>query len=634
MTGRGHDARSRRRRGRTVLLAALVAALSLVSGLVAAYAAPGQATTTLFDMATPKLVTENDTRSVIVGTRFSVSQAGAITSLRFYKGPSNVGPHPMTLWSANGTVLATATPQHETAAGWQVATLATAVQVAKGATLVVSYRAPRGGYSADQHFFDRAYRRGPLTVPRGGGVYRYGTGGFPTNVYAGTNYYVDAGFQPSTTTTPAVPTTVVPSTVVPTTVATALPTTPPTTPPPTPAAPGATTANVLDLPRVPWNGGPAYWAKFSKANAAGWADPSFFPIGVWWASWGTDADVKFDKSVGINTYTLANDQSPYGLLEKNGMFWVGDPLNGSFTAGSRNWVGRFLDDEVDGRYEPGPGRAYLQKLLDSYPKDGRFTYTNYTSMIINQWMSDSDANAYVNNFADATSIDMYWYSGAFCDWSPYAGAYYFILPVKKENCRTSSSYGQTMDALRSRDASDGRYGADFNFVEAINGSPGEGPFVANLSGEKVRGAVMNSIIHEARGVYYFPQSLTGSCQSSNIVRDVQLNPSSCGAAAVNGMRAVDAQIAQLAPVINTQSYRYTFGTGLDTMLKVSGGYAYVFSMVDKVSQPGSRTFTLPAGVTGTSAEVLFENRAVPVNGNTFSDRFAAESAYHIYKIKL
>ncbi len=145
---------------------------------------------------------------------------------------------------------------------------------------------------------------------------------------------------------------------------------------------------------------------------------------------------------------------------------------------------------------------------------------------------------------------------------------------------------------------------------------------------------MNSVIHEARGSYCFPQSLTGSCQSGNIVRDVQLDPGSCGAGAVSGMKTVNGQIKQLAPVINTQSYQYTFGPGLDTMLKVSDGYAYVFSMIDNVSQPGSRTLTLPTGVTGTSVEVLFENRTLPANGNTFTDNFAAESTYHIHKIKI
>src|SRR4029450_6060368 len=36
----------------------------------------------------------------------------------------------------------------------------------------------------------------------------------------------------------------------------------------------------LNLPRIPWEGGPAYWAQFPQAAASGWTDPNFFPISV------------------------------------------------------------------------------------------------------------------------------------------------------------------------------------------------------------------------------------------------------------------------------------------------------------------------------------------------------------------
>ena len=88
-------------------------------------------------------------------------------------------------------------------------------------------------------------------------------------------------------------------------------------------------------------------------------------------------------------------------------------------------------------------------------------------------------------------------------------------------------------------------------------------------------------------------------------------------------------------MINSQSYQYSFGSGLDTMLKTYNGSAYVFSMVDGSSSPGSRTFALPAGVTGSTVEVVGENRTITVGANrTFTDTFAAESTYHVYKVSL
>jgi hypothetical protein len=70
------------------------------------------------------------------------------------------------------------------------------------------------------------------------------------------------------------------------------------------------------------------------------------------------------------------------------------------------------------------------------------------------------------------------------------------------------------------------------------------------------------------------------------------------------------------------------------MLKTWNGSAYVFAMIDGSSTPGSRTFTLPAGVSGTTVEVVGENRTLPVTGKSFTDSFANEFSYHVYRVTL
>jgi len=86
-------------------------------------------------------------------------------------------------------------------------------------------------------------------------------------------------------------------------------------------------------------------------------------------------------------------------------------------------------------------------------------------------------------------------------------------------------------------------------------------------------------------------------------------------------------------VLNTQSYAHRFGPGLDTMLKHHEGSYYVFAMSDAKTSPGRRTFTLPRGLRATRAEVLFEDRTVPVDAQgRFTDSFAAEHSHHIYRI--
>ena len=128
--------------------------------------------------------------------------AGYITGIRFYKGSGNTGTHVGYLWTDTGTLLATATFTNETASGWQQVNLSTPVAITAGTIYVASYLAPAGHYADDQNYFaSSGVTNGPLTAlsnsaAGGNGVYLYGTsGGFPTNTYESSNYYVDVLFS-------------------------------------------------------------------------------------------------------------------------------------------------------------------------------------------------------------------------------------------------------------------------------------------------------------------------------------------------------------------------------------------------------------------------------------------------------
>ena len=150
--------------------------------------------------ATPTTTTVNDPNGVELGMKFTSSQDGTITGIRFYKGPQNTGTHTGTLWSATGTNLGTLTFQNETASGWQTASFATPIAITAGTTYVVSYHS-NGNYSASGNGFDQAIAAGPLTAPSstssgGNGLYAYGSSSaFPTNSYNASNYYVDVVFN-------------------------------------------------------------------------------------------------------------------------------------------------------------------------------------------------------------------------------------------------------------------------------------------------------------------------------------------------------------------------------------------------------------------------------------------------------
>ncbi len=157
--------------------------------------------------STPAMVTVSDsqavTQGVELGMKFSSSTGGTVTALRFYKGPQNVGTHTVHLWSASGTLLASATSANETASGWQTVQLATPVTIAANTTYVASYHT-NSYYSVTRYFFSSPLVSGTLMAPAsstsgGNGVYTYGSAAFPTSTYEEGNYYVDVVFSPTAT---------------------------------------------------------------------------------------------------------------------------------------------------------------------------------------------------------------------------------------------------------------------------------------------------------------------------------------------------------------------------------------------------------------------------------------------------
>jgi methionine-rich copper-binding protein CopC len=146
-----------------------------------------------------------DTAAVELGVKFRADQNGFITGVRFYKGTGNTGTHVGNLWTSAGTLLATAAFTGETSTGWQQVDFASPVAITANTTYVASYYTPSGHYAADTGAFATSgVTRGPLTalqdgISGGNGVYRYGTGGgFPSNTFQSTNYWMDVVFNTST----------------------------------------------------------------------------------------------------------------------------------------------------------------------------------------------------------------------------------------------------------------------------------------------------------------------------------------------------------------------------------------------------------------------------------------------------
>jgi methionine-rich copper-binding protein CopC len=163
----------------------------------------------------PAIPSVNDSAAVELGVKFRANTSGYITGLRFYKGTGNTGTHAGHLWTSAGTLLASATFAGESGSGWQQVDFPSPIAITANTTYVASYYAPLGHYSANSAYFaSGATTNGALTAvanggPDGGnGVYRYGAGGgFPTQSYNSTNYWVDVVYSnvlPNDTTPPTV----------------------------------------------------------------------------------------------------------------------------------------------------------------------------------------------------------------------------------------------------------------------------------------------------------------------------------------------------------------------------------------------------------------------------------------------
>ena len=145
----------------------------------------------------PVTAAEDDSRAVELGVRFSVSQPGAIVGLRYFKSAQNTGAHVGTLWNANGVALASATFTGESVTGWQHVEFASAVTLTPGAAYVASYHTSRGYYAQQQWTFSGGATLGNKVIRGTQGLYRYGSGGFPTQTWHGAAYYVDVLFKTS-----------------------------------------------------------------------------------------------------------------------------------------------------------------------------------------------------------------------------------------------------------------------------------------------------------------------------------------------------------------------------------------------------------------------------------------------------
>ena len=137
-----------------------------------------------------------------LGVKFRSEVDGHVTGIRFYKGADNTGNNLASLWTSDGTQLASTTFTNETSGGWQEQLLASPVAISANTTYVVSYFSPSGYFAITAPYFNAGnYVNSPLValgdgVDGGNGVFAYGPSeAFPVDSFNSANYWVDVVFE-------------------------------------------------------------------------------------------------------------------------------------------------------------------------------------------------------------------------------------------------------------------------------------------------------------------------------------------------------------------------------------------------------------------------------------------------------
>ncbi len=150
---------------------------------------------------------------------------------------------------------------------------------------------------------------------------------------------------------------------------------------------------------------------------------------------------------------------------------------------------------------------------------------------------------------------------------------------------------------------------------------GSKPSVSEIESE-----VWMALIHRAKGIIYFCHSfVTGENNEAAMLHD-PVNS--------KGIKEINARVSSLAPVINSVNGVANVSVLSDNpdvpihyMTKSYNGQSYIFA-VSMRDGNSNATFYLPSGK---KAEVIGEDRTIPINNNQFNDSFEPY-AVHIYKI--
>lgn len=369
----------------------------------------------------------------------------------------------------------------------------------------------------------------------------------------------------------------------------------------------------------------AQQGKPEESRYAAWihgppADPRFFPIGVWLQDPRNAAKY---RDAGINTYValwrgpsadqletlkaagmkIVCRQNEFGLQHKDDPAIIG-------------WMHGDEPDNAQSKQGGGYGPPIApEKIISDYRK-----------------LRDADPSRPVLlNLGQGVAWDHYVGRGVRTnhpeDYAEYLKgsdiASFDIYPVVHDHADIAGKLWKVPEGVeRLRKWGEGKK-IVWNCIEASRISNEN----AKPTAAQIRSEVWMSLIHGSGGLIYFVHQFKPRFSEASLLQDADL---------LAGVTEINLQIQSLAPVLNSPTVPggvAVTGPGadvpVDAIAKRHGDSTYVFAVA--MREAGGKAAFVPKGARG-AAEVLGENRTIPLKDGAFEDNFKPYEV-HLYHIR-
>ena len=365
----------------------------------------------------------------------------------------------------------------------------------------------------------------------------------------------------------------------------------------------------IDVAKIPQ-------AKFAKSVLD---DPSFFPVSVWLQPAGPAEKYK-DMGVnvyvgGVDSYPRPKDKDFLDAIQKQGMYAI-CPYKKQYVEEKLYehpaFIGWMFGDEPDNvNSATGQVGHTPEALLADFAKIRRDDPTHPVYLNLGQGVANE------RFIGRAATDEQYAGYPKACDIVSYD--VYPCNSISPDGPNRLHLVAKGVDRLRTWAGPDKKV---WCWIEANKISKGEG---RAPTPDEVKTQIWMALAHGADGYGFFCHSWAGARASvSAIEPEMQA-----------ALAPVNAEVHALARVLNSPTVRdaatvkATMGGRVDVLVKKHDGATYLLA-VNMFRKPEKPTITIK-GVGDGTAEVLFENRTVPVKGGVLADDFAPY-AVHRYKL--